>query len=56
MIMNMITAGILNPKDLGKIIKQVKKDNKFTGDQTKRKDFGNKWTDWNPDIHGDEYK
>jgi hypothetical protein len=31
-------------------------DQKFTGDETERKDFGNKWTDWNPDPDSDEYK
>lgn len=56
MIMDMITSGLLKSKDFNKIVKQVKKDNKFTGDEKNRKDFGNKWTDWNPDIHGEEYK
>ena len=56
MILNLISSGILSPKDFGKLVKQVLKENKFTGDEKHRKDFGNKWTDWNPDIHGDEYK
>lgn len=29
---------------------------KFTGDQKEREDFGNKWTDWNPDPDSDDYK
>ena len=31
-------------------------DKKFTGDQTDRKDFGNKWTDWNPNPDSTDYK
>jgi len=31
-------------------------DQKFTGNESDRKDFGNKWTDWNPDPDSDEYK
>jgi hypothetical protein len=55
-IMNLITAGILNPEDLLKMIKEVKKKNRFTGDEKNRTDFGNKLTDWNPDPGSDEYK
>jgi len=54
-IMNLITAGILDPKQLGKIVKKIKKDNKFTGDEKDRPDFGNKWTDWNPDPNSGDY-
>lgn len=31
-------------------------DKKYTGEQKDRQDFGNKWTDWNPDPNSDEYK
>jgi hypothetical protein len=31
-------------------------DKKYTGEQKDRNDFGNKWTDWNPDPNSDEYK
>jgi hypothetical protein len=55
MIMNLITSGILDPRDLQKMIKEVKKKNKFTGDEKDRKDFGNKFSDWNPDPNSDDY-
>lgn len=29
---------------------------KFTGDQSDHKDFGNRWTDWNPDLSSEDYK
>lgn len=29
---------------------------KFTGDQKDHKDFGNRWTDWNPDLTSEDYK
>lgn len=29
---------------------------KYTGDQKNRKDYGNKWTDWNPDLSSEEYQ
>lgn len=55
MIMNLITSGILDPRDIQKMIKEVKKKNKFTGDEKERKDFGNKFSDWNPDPDSDDY-
>lgn len=55
-IMNLVTSGLLNPEDLLKMIKEVKKKNRFTGDEKKRGDFGNKFSDWNPDPGSDEYK
>jgi len=55
-IMNLITAGLLNPKDLLKMIKEVKKKNRFTGDESDREDFGNKLSDWNPDPDSNDYK
>ncbi len=55
-IMNLITSGLLNPEDLLKMIKEVKKKNRFTGDEKHRTDFGNKLSDWNPDPGSDEYK
>jgi hypothetical protein len=54
-IMNLVTAGILNPKDLVKMINETKKRNRFTGDEKDRKDFGNKYSDWNPDPKSDDY-
>ncbi len=29
---------------------------KFTGNETDHKDFGNRWTDWNPDLSSEDYK
>lgn len=54
-IMNMVTSGILDPKVLLNMIKEVKKRNKFTGDEKDRGDFGNKLSDWNPDPKSDDY-
>lgn len=54
-IMNLMTAGILDPKQLAKIAKKVKKDNKFTGDEKNHPNFGNRWTDWSPDPNSDDY-
>jgi uncharacterized protein YfkK (UPF0435 family) len=55
-IMNLITAGLLNPEDLLAMIKEIKKKNRFTGDEKNRSDFGNKFSDWNPDPDSQEYK
>lgn len=55
-IMNLVTSGMLNPEDLLKMVKEVKKKNRFTGDEKNRTDFGNKFSDWNPDPGSDEYK
>ena len=54
-IMNLITAGILDPEQLLAMIDEVKKKNKFTGDEKKRDDFGNKFSDWNPDPESEDY-
>ena len=55
-IMNLITSGILKPETLLEMIKEVKKRNRFTGDEKNRKDFGTKLSDWNPDPNSDDYK
>jgi hypothetical protein len=55
-IMNLISAGILDPDQLLAMIEEVKKNNKFTGDEKKRKDFGNKMSDWNPDPESHDYE
>ena len=55
-IMNLITSGIIKPETLLDMIDEVKKRNKFTGDEKKREDFGSKFTDWNPDPKSDDYK
>jgi len=54
-IMNMVTSGLLDPKVLLDMVKEVKKRNKFTGDEKDRGDFGNKLSDWNPDPKSDDY-
>ena len=54
-IMNLITSGILEPDMLLKMIDEIKKRNKFTGDEKGREDFGNQFSDWNPDPLSDDY-
>jgi predicted transcriptional regulator len=66
----MINEGMIDPRDIMDMIKHFnldkpkkkKKNNresindqKYTGEQKDRDDFGNKWTDWNPDPSSDEY-
>lgn len=55
-LMNMITSGILDPMAIKMMIEETKKNQKFTGDEKSRKDFGNKYSDWNPDPTSDDYK
>ncbi len=55
-IMNLVTAGVIDPKTLLDMVKEVKKRNKFTGDEKTREDFGNKFSDWNPDPESNDYK
>lgn len=54
-IMNMITSGLLDPKVLLDMVNEVKKRNRFTGDEKNRGDFGNKLSDWNPDPNSGDY-
>ena len=54
-LMNLMNAGILDPKQLSKIAKKVKKDNKFTGDEKNHPNYGNRWTDWSPDPNSNDY-
>jgi hypothetical protein len=54
-IMNLITAGLIEPQVLLNIIDEVKKRNRFTGDEKNRKDFGNNFSDWNPDPNSGDY-
>lgn len=54
-IMNLISSGILDPEMIQTMIDEVKKKNKFTGDEKTREDFGNKYSDWNPDPKSDDY-
>jgi hypothetical protein len=55
-IMNMITSGVIKPQVLLDMIEEVKKRNRFTGDEKDRKDFGDKFSDWNPDPNSEDYK
>ena len=54
-IMNLITAGVIEPQVLLNMIDEVKKRNRFTGDEKTRKDFGNNFSDWNPDPNSGDY-
>ena len=54
-LMNLISAGILDVEMIQTMVDEVKKKNKFTGDEKTRKDFGNKFSDWNPDPKSDDY-
>ena len=54
-IMNLITSGVIQPQVLLDMIEEVKKRNRFTGDEKTRKDFGDKLSDWNPDPESVEY-
>lgn len=55
-IMNLITAGVIDPEVLLKMIEEVKKRNRFTGDEKNKKNFGNEFSDWNPDPKSKDYQ
>jgi ATP-dependent protease HslVU (ClpYQ) ATPase subunit len=55
-IMNLITSGIIKPQVLLDMVDEIKKRNRFTGDEKTREDFGDKFSDWNPDPNSDDYK
>lgn len=46
------------PKNKKATKKPLKEDqsNKYTGEEKNRKDYGNRWTDWNPDLSSEDYK
>lgn len=67
---HMINNGFIDPRDIMDMIehfglnkKKPKRknnresinDKKYTGNEKDREDFGNKWTDWNPDPNSDDY-
>lgn len=54
-IMDMIEHFGLNNKKPKKKLRESINEQKYTGEQKDRKDFGNKWTDWNPDPNSDDY-
>jgi hypothetical protein len=55
-IMNLVSSGIISPKVLQDMLDEVKKRNRFTGDEKENKNFGNRFSDWNPDPNSDDYK
>ena len=62
-IVELLRSGILDRKDLGEMVNDITNENgegmnpaKFTGKKKDRKDFGNKWTDWNADPSSEDYK
>lgn len=56
----LVDNDILPPEYLMKLIEKFEKretiSDEFTGDETDRKDFGNKWSDWNSDPNSEDYK
>ncbi len=44
-----------NKKATKKSTKEEQSD-KYTGEDKKHKDYGNRWTDWNPDLSSEDYK
>ncbi len=55
-LIDLMESGIINVNDINKIAKEIKNKLNYTGDERHRKDFGNKLSDWNPDINSDDYK
>lgn len=62
-ILKLLKSGMLKRSDLGKIINELTDGNgegmsvdKFTSKNKKKEDFGNKWTDWNPDPKSNDYQ
>ena len=60
-IKNLIEEGYLDMDDLdypeddiGDFYEEIN-DHKYTGDEKNDPDYGNRWTDWNPDPLSDEY-
>ena len=55
-ILELMEAGIINVNDIKRIARDIKKKMKYTGDEKHRPDFGNKFSDWNPDLSSEDYK
>jgi hypothetical protein len=62
-LLKLLKSGMLKRSDLGKIINELTDGNgegmsvdKFTSKNKKKEDFGNKWTDWNPDPKSNDYQ
>ena len=56
----MVDNDILPPEYLLRLIAKFENQenitDEFTGDETDRKDFGNKWTDWDQNPGSGDYK
>lgn len=56
----LVDNDILPPEYLMNLIEKFEKketiSDEYTGDQTDRDDFGNKWSDWNSDPNSEDYK
>lgn len=49
--------GMMHPDDedmIGNFYEEIN-DHEYTGEETNDPDYGNRWTDWNPDPLSDEY-
>jgi len=62
-IIQLLKEGVLDRKEMGEMINEITNGNregmnpnKFTGNKKDKKDFGNKWTDWNADPNSEDYK
>lgn len=62
-IVDLFKAGILDRKDFGELVNEITNTNgegmnpnKFTGNKKDKKNFGNDWTDWNPNPESEDYK
>lgn len=62
-LVELLKSGVLNRKEFAELINEVTNGNgegmnpqKYTGKKKDKKDFGNSWTDWNPDPSSEDYK
>lgn len=62
-IVELLRSGVLNRKEFGEMINHLTNNNgegmnpsKFTGNKKNKKNFGNDWTDWNPDPSSEDYR
>jgi len=61
-LIELLKTGILDRREFGEIINEITNNGegmhpeKYTGNKKGKKDFGNSWTDWNPDPSSDDYK
>ena len=61
-LIELLKTGILDRKEFGEMINEITNNGegmhpeKYTGNKKDKKDFGNIWTDWNPDPSSEDYK